>query len=185
MSGGTLNFGGSSDGVLITVDATAITTTIASPITAANGLTIAGFSGTTSDNTNALDERQRQSGHQTGPITLDGGTLNFAGSGDLGTGTLNLVGGTLTASAAATLGNSFTLSNNLLNVSNVVTIGGSNAITFLGGGTLKRRYDADSFQRRDLRRTHRRVAPRVGRLADAPGAGTTTLTMWPAPSRAG
>ena len=135
ISGGTLNFGGSSDGILITADATAITTTIASPITAANGLTIAGYSGTTSGNTNALTSATGNPGI-TGTVTLDGGTLNMGVSGDLGTGTLNLVGGTLTASAAATIGNPFTLSNNLFNLSNVVTIGGSNAITFLGAGTL-------------------------------------------------
>ena len=48
-----------------------------------------------------------------GDLTLDGGTLTAGTSGALGIGTLNLVSGTLSASAALTLPNAFTLANSL------------------------------------------------------------------------
>ena len=64
-----------------------------------------------------------------GNTALNSGTLSIGESSSLGTGGLTLTGGTLVSQAAATLPNPLNLNHS------EAIIGGSNAITFVGGGT--------------------------------------------------
>src|SRR5262249_10698996 len=70
----------------------------------------------------------------TGPVTLDGGTLNVGASGVLGTSNLNIIAGSLNATATATLPNSFSIANTA--TTGVITFGGTGLLTFNGAGSI-------------------------------------------------
>ena len=130
IKGGTLDLEGPSDGVLMTNRSAAITTTIASTITAPNGVTFASYGAAS---TAALTSTTGNSGIAD-EVTLAGGMLSVAASGALGTGNLNLISGSLTATAATTLPNSFTIANS--EFSGGITLGGTGALSINGPGTI-------------------------------------------------